>query len=232
MNEIPTPRIKSGELDSFFEALRVRPPGRGEEPHIWKAPATDSQFAETEALLGRALPVEFKALYSASDGFTLFGEAFTLMPLTGDPEEDEINGIDQWHEEDDEEEPGRIPGELIEFASIDEETMFGLWIPEDRQEAATAHVVQIFERSMFLHEATSLCRFLRTRLTIMLLSMPESGPALDALSVPQELRLPVHRIGAQYEKAEEALRDWIDPEGRALRKPYNKGLFKALRALK
>lgn len=199
MNGFPRPRTSVPEFDPIVDAW-----ARSSEFHELNAPATEDDLAAVEELLGRAFPPAFRALFEVSDGASYLQGNLMVERLLGGSNFESVATTS-----DDVREAGApLPDEVVVFGGDGSEAGFGIWLPRGRIGAAVP-VVEIGEGGGGLAlVGTDLPPFLRGWTAYYLVLIEADPTALEALSLPHDLRIPA-------EEADDALfaalRKWADP---------------------
>jgi hypothetical protein len=211
----------SERLRSVLRAWELTPALHELEPGV--PPAV---LDEAEALLGRALPDDLRALYEAvGGGGALHGNLTLYPPVAADGDEDDLTlaGAAAAHRAWD----WPVPEELVVFGDNGQGDLFGVWLPggDDDARPLVVEVGGVFEPETLAVVGTDLAAFLTGwSAYYLLLVTPEHDTAagLDALGVPDELRTP----GAELDDDDmAALLAWASPDlPDPAPDPYERGL--------
>lgn len=143
-----------------------------------------SEIDRAEHILGRKLPIELRALYQISDGFSPLGGNLEIVHLFGESENYGLTNysdlLREWN--------WPVPNELVVFGGNGADALFGIWLPSGVQPGVAQPVVELgesFETSAMAIVGTSLSNFLRVRSAFY---MYDDINCLDLLEVPAELR--------------------------------------------
>ena len=204
----------SETLDRVLTAWRLSP----ETFELQAPPAAEEAIAEAERALGRPLPRALKAIYGFGNGISALGGNLGIVPLV----DGEAGGLvdfttslrsSLWP----------IPDQVLVFGSNGADEQFGLWYPPRSPTDGPTPVVMIgavFEPACLALAGTDLPQFLLAWSGYYLVLLEAPSEALDAIGLPESLRVDPARmaaIAAYFRWADPSLPD-PDPD------PYSRGM--------
>ena len=201
MGNFPRPVTSVPELEPVIEAW-----ARSAKLHELNPPASADDLAVVERLLGRKFPPAFHALYEMSNGGSYLNGNVMLDRLRGGGSYASVATLSN----DIRHAGARLPPEIVVFGGDGSDALFGLWLRKGRTARSPAPVIELdISGEPYALVGTDLARFLKGR-TAFHLSLSEADPsALDALDVPENLRVSADEVDDDLFYA---LRRWADPD--------------------
>lgn len=188
-------------LTRVFEAWRLTP-----SLHHLGAPADDAAIRLAEDRLGRPLPAHLANLVRLTDGASVLHGNVGFEPVAPSLGRDLVGFASRLRGQ-----GWPIPQEMLAIGSDGGGSILGLWYPSDRPVDGTAAVVVVADPEEADYMAilgTDLARFLTTWTAYYLVTMEAPVAALDALDIPEDLRVSLN--------GPEACTWWTDPQLQAL----------------
>lgn len=148
------------------------------------APASESEIAEAESALGRALPETLRTVYRAANGGSFLRRNLSIEPLLGG---EPFTGLDRLTC-DVAEQRRSVPPELLIFGGNGSDRYMALWLPNSSAVADAPVVTRPLGDDPLALAGTSLSAFLTGWTAYYLMFTDAPSAALDALGVPADLR--------------------------------------------
>lgn len=173
-----------------------------ERNHTLETGLDDDEIEAVEYELGLSFPDSVLALYRMSDGMSICHGNVTFLPMDLGEEGLSVRNFSRklrsWKWD--------IPDEVVAFGGDGSDGTYGLWLPEGTPRNPDCPVVEIGEAKGLALIGTNLCSFLRWKTAYYLLLEDGPSKALDAISLPKELRI-------EYSTEEDYARliRWADP---------------------
>lgn len=152
--------------------------------HDLRKGASEAEIQEFEGAVGWKLPSEWRRLYAFTNGADLLEGNLTFHPLTGaDLSLRQASAsLRAWE--------WPVPNELWIAGDNGQGEPFGVWVPAATPKAAPIVAIgQIFEPGCLAVAGSSLEAFLLARTAYYLLLCEAPREALDAIGLPDELRV-------------------------------------------
>jgi hypothetical protein len=180
------------------------------EAHSFLEPASDEEINWIKHAIG-PLPEDFDWFYRRANGARLVKGTIELMPIRmSDLDGDAIEvGFGTLHLVHQEPSGWQYPREVVVFGQSKTGGFFGFWksTPATKR-GAIVEIGHLYEPRCMALAATSLTRFLLSQTAYHLLRRGVNSGALDALGLPQDLRVERPLPKSHYE----AVIRWADPE--------------------
>jgi hypothetical protein len=188
--------------------------------HSFHSPAIESDLKSLEKKIGHRLPSSFREFYLFSNGANLLSDNLRVYPLEGTDESLGLSNASAQLR------AGNypIPDEILVFGSNGSDDLFGIWLPETKNEFFRCPVLQIgeiFEPKCMAIAGTDFVPFLYSWTAYYLMLYETNNAAIDALGIPYSLR---HKADEMDDDIFAQLCRWADPRLRDSNpNPYEHG---------
>jgi SMI1 / KNR4 family (SUKH-1) len=176
--------------------------------HKFGQPVSEEELRDAETIMGYKIPEPLREFYRFSNGAYLLRGNLSIFPLIASVTNRGLTTATQqlreWQ--------WPIPDEILVFGDDGSDSLFGIWIPATHNpiyQHPILEIGEIFEPQCMAIVGTGLLSFLLGRTAFYLMVYGAGLSALDAIDLPESLRVPEDE---QDSELFARLYHWADPD--------------------